>query len=154
MFSVLTSVKLWCVQDTINDLFFFSSFTDYICGDKCSYWYDDCTCGYSQLHKYKFCCIPSNASCSGIEYKEVNCPIGTVNDLDQKCGNGCPISTRNNVAISTILDNYECLKSDRFSKVSSGSIGSKDFKEYCYKGETCGSSTTTVKFKQCYCTEE
>ena len=113
-------------------IFFFSFFTDRICGDKCSDYYWDCTCGGSQLPKDKFCCIPSNASCSGIEDGDVNCPNGTAYDYDQKCGNECSISTTYNyVAISTILDNYECPKSDYFSKVSSGTKGSKDFKEYC-----------------------
>ena len=125
--------------------FFFSFFTDWICGDKCTY---KCTCGGSQLPDDKFCCIPSNASCSGIEDGEVNCPNGTAYDFDQKCGNECSISTWNGVAISTILDNYECLKSDAFSKVSSETEGSKDFKKFY--GKSCGSSTSTVKFKQCY----
>jgi len=85
----------------------------------------------------------------------VNCPIGTAYDFDQKCGNECSISTRNAVAISTIHDNLECSKkdSDMFSKISSKTIGSKNFKEYCIEGETCGSSTSTVKFKQCYTKE-
>ena len=48
------------------------------------------------------------------------------------------------------LDNYECPKYDQFSKISSETEGSKDFKEYCSEGERCGSSTSTVKFKQCY----
>ena len=139
-------------------MFFFSFFTDRICGDKCSgYIYSGyssekskCTCGGSQLPKDKFCCIPSNDSCSGTKYGEVNCPNGTAYDFDQKCGNECSISTEHYIAISTILDNYECPKNDYFSKVLSGTEGSKDFKEYCEKGETCGSSTSTVKFKQCY----
>ena len=77
--------------------------------------------------------------------------IGTAYDFDQKCGNECSISTENYVAISfTILDHYECPKSHAFSKVSSGTVGSKNFEEYCDNGETCGSSTSTVKFKQCY----
>ena len=144
-----------CVQDNIHDLFFFSFFTDRICGDKCSgytYSYEKskCTCGGSRLPNNKFCCIPSNASCTGIEDGEVNCPNGAAYDFDQKCGNECSTSARNYVAISTILDNYECPKSDRFSKVSSETEGSKDFKEYCNEGETCGTSTSTVKFKQCY----
>ena len=129
--------------------FFFSFFTDRICGNKCTNnW--DCTCGGSQLPDDKFCCIPSNASCTGIEDGEVNCPIGTAYDFDQKCGNECSISTSNYVAISTILDIYECPKSLKFSKISSETEGSKDFKDYCDEGETCGSSTSTVKFKQCY----
>ena len=144
-----TSIKVLCVQDKIHDLFIFSFFTDYICGDKCTD-YDDCTCGGSQLPDDKFCCIPSNASCTEIEDGEVNCPNGTAYDFDQKCENECSISTVNLVAISTILDNYECPKSDKFYKVSSETQGSKEFKEYCYEGETCGSSATTVKFKQCY----
>ena len=129
-------------------IFFFSFFTDYICGDICTY-RSRCICGGSQLPDDKFCCIPSNASCSGSEYGEVNCPNGTAYDYDQKCGNECSTSTWNVVAIST-LDNYECSKSDDFSKVSSETQRSKDFKEYCYQGEPCGSSTSTVKFKQCY----
>ena len=86
-------------------MFFFSFFTEYICGDKCSSW-DACTCGGLQLPYDKFCCIPSNTSCSGIEDGEVNCPNGTAYNYDQKCGNECPISTEPYVAISIILDNY------------------------------------------------
>lgn len=119
-----------------------------ICGDICTW---DCTCGGSELTDDKFCCIPSNASCTGIEYGEVNCTNGIAYDFDQPCGNECAISTPYNyVAISTtLLDNYECPKSDRFSKVPSGTDGSKDF-DYCLSGETCGSSTSSVSFKQCY----
>jgi len=83
-------------------------------------------------------------------YGEVNCPIGTAYNFDQKCGNECSTTTKNYVAISTIYDNFECPKSSDFAKVSSGSIGSKNFKKYCNKRESCGSSTSTVDFKQCY----
>ena len=146
-----SSFKELCLQDKIHNLFFFLFFTEYICGDKCRGYFNTCTCGGSQLPYDKFCCIPSNASCSGIEDGEVNCPNGTAYDYDQPCGNECSArSAYNTVAISTLLDNYECPKSDRFSKVSSGTKGSKDFKEYCFAGETCGSSTCTVNFKQCY----
>ena len=146
-----------CVQDKIHDLFFFLYFTGDICGDKCTSSRRKCICGGSQLPYDKFCCIPSNASCSGIEDREVNCPNGTAYDYDQPCGNECSAkSSYNTVAISTLLDNYECPKSYEFSKVSSGTKGSKDFKEYCNKnnkGESCGSSTSTVKYKQCYTKE-
>ena len=88
-------------------MFFFSFFTGEICGDKCNSKYSwDCICGGSQLPDNKFCCIPSNASCTGIEDEEVNCPNGTAYNYDQKCGNECPISTEPYVAISIILDNY------------------------------------------------
>ena len=140
-----------CVQDKIHDLFFYSFLTDKICGNICTS-RSKCTCGGSQLPDDKFCCIPSNASCSGIEDGEVNCPNGTAYDYDQPCGNECSTKTTGNyVSISsTILDHYECPKSDKYSKVSRGTEEFNDFKGYCYEGEICGSSTSTVKFKQCY----
>ena len=86
-----------------------------------------------------------------MEIGEVNCPNGTAYDFNQPCGNECPTRTSDkHVAISSALsDHYECPKNGYFSKISSETEGSKDFKEYCYEGETCGSSTSTVKFKQC-----
>ena len=148
------------VQDKIHD-YIFSSLTDEICGDRCSdnmvYGYDKpskCTCGGSQLPKDKFCCIPSHTNCTGVG--DVNCPNGTALNFHQPCEEECSISTDNYVAITSTYDKVDCSKKDSFffSKVSSGTDEYKDFEEYCGAvtgdGKTCGSSTSSVSFKQCH----
>ena len=91
--------------------------------------------------------------CSVSEGGQVNCPNGEPLGFDQKCHDTCSKS-KYFMAISSDLyvDNNKCSKIpfDDFSKISTGTEESEDFKEYCLDGETCESGSSTVSFKQCY----
>ena len=87
---------------------------------------------------------------------KVQCPEGIVKPLEEKCHQNqdeseCPISKSNMIAISTNCKSDECPSGDnRYAKVCEEEEAKEKFNDHCLNGFECPSSTTTVKFQQCF----
>ena len=136
------------IDHTVNS--YYSISTGLICGDQCVDEYKTCKCGKDSFKGdffgNNYCC--SNTTCQQNNIGNVECPQGQMLHISKKCDQQCPISTYNNIAISSCTE--DCPDSTDYSTVCNLQP-EKDFKDFCYEGKNClMANNSNIAYQQCY----
>ena len=95
----------------------------------------------------QYCC--SFTTCQKDNDGNVECPQGKMLDISKKCDQQCPISTYNDIAISS-CDAEDCTDSILHSTVCNRQP-EKDFKDFCKEGKDClMANNSNIAYQQCY----